>query len=112
MSVTSYPLEGDGVISNLFHFLWCKDEFDNGPKINIPDTIIYKYRQPAVWYFTSKKDGQIKKKSKINLTNVKIEEAFTRNTNGSDIVGYYLCLPENRDEEYTIGECGSGSMVI
>ena len=46
---SNYPLEGDGVIENLFYYLWCKDELDNGPKIRIPDTVIYKYRQPAVW---------------------------------------------------------------
>ena len=62
---SNYPLEGDGVIENLFYYLWCKDELDNGPKIRIPDTVIYKYRQPAVWYFTSL-SGQIKKKSKYN----------------------------------------------
>ena len=101
MSSNGYPLGGDGVIENLFHYLWLKDEFDKGPKLNVPDTIIYKYRQPSAWYFTSK-DGTIKKKTKFNLTNVRIEEAFTRNVHGSDICGYYLSLPENRDEQYTI----------
>ena len=42
-SFSNYPLEGDGVIDNLFYYLWMKDELDQGPKINIPDTIIYKY---------------------------------------------------------------------
>ena len=65
-SFSNYPLEGDGVIDNLFYYLWMKDELDQGPKINIPDTIIYKYRQPAYWYFTAK-NGQVKRKSKYNI---------------------------------------------
>ena len=52
-----------------------KDDLENGPKINIPDTVIYKFRQPAYWYFTSS-DGTVKKKTKYNLSNVRIEEAI------------------------------------
>ena len=96
-SFSNYPLEGDGVIDNLFYYLWMKDELDQGPKINIPDTIIYKYRQPAYWYFTAK-NGQVKRKSKYNLMNVRIEETFTRNTMGSDIIAYYLTTDEKTGE--------------
>eukprot|EP00515_Schizochytrium_aggregatum_P014615 CAMPEP_0202089550 /NCGR_PEP_ID=MMETSP0964-20121228/41396_1 /ASSEMBLY_ACC=CAM_ASM_000500 /TAXON_ID=4773 /ORGANISM="Schizochytrium aggregatum, Strain ATCC28209" /LENGTH=909 /DNA_ID=CAMNT_0048657643 /DNA_START=1 /DNA_END=2730 /DNA_ORIENTATION=- len=88
-SLSNLPLEGDGVVENLFHYLWCKDELDEGPCINIPDTIIYKFRSPAYWYFTSK-SGQIKRKSRYNLANIRIEEAFTRKVVGSDVVAYYL----------------------
>ncbi|CAK9085349.1 Small glutamine-rich tetratricopeptide repeat-containing protein beta [Durusdinium trenchii] len=88
-SLSSLPLEGDGMVENLFHYLWCKDELDAGPVINIPDTVIFKFRQPAYWYFTSK-SGEIKKKSRYNLTNIRIEEAFTRKSIGSDIIAYYL----------------------
>jgi len=77
------------MIENLFHYLWWKDELDSGPEINIPDTIIYKFRQPAFWYFTGK-DGKIKKKRKFNISNIKIEEAFASKELGSDIVAYYL----------------------
>ena len=86
---SNYPLEGDGLIEHLFYYLWMKDELDQGPVINIPDTIIYKYRQPAFWYFTAN-NGQVKRKSKYNLLNAKIEETFTRNKRGCDIVAYYL----------------------
>jgi hypothetical protein len=96
-SFSNYPLEGDGVIDNLFYYLWMKDELDQGPKINIPDTIIYKYRQPAYWYFTAK-NGQVKRKSKYNLMNVRIEETFNRNTMGSDIIAYYLTTDEKTGE--------------
>jgi len=89
VALPKLPLEGDGVIRNLLHFLWAKDELDEGPRINIPDTVIYEFRQPAIWYFTSK-NGQIKKKGKYNLSNIRIEEAFTRKAIGSDIIAYYL----------------------
>jgi hypothetical protein len=88
-ALANFPLEGDGIIENLFYYLWCKDELDHGPAINIPDTIIYKYRQPAFWYFTAK-DGTVKRKNKGNLVNVRIEEAFTRKATGSDIIAYYI----------------------
>ena len=74
-----------------------KDELDQGPKINIPDTIIFKYRQPAYWYFTAS-NGQVKRKSKYNLMNVRIEETFTRNRMGSDIVAYYLTTDDKTGE--------------
>ena len=88
-TLTNYPLEGDGVIENLFYYIWCKDELEQGPKVNIPDTIIYKFRQPAVWYFTGK-DGYVKKKSKANLVNMRIEQTFAQKNTGSDIVAYYI----------------------
>ncbi len=84
------------MIESLFHYLWSEDELDGRPQINIPDTIVYKYRQPALWYFTAK-DGRVKKKSKYNLVNVRIEEAFTRNSLGCDIVAYYISTPEAAD---------------
>ena len=96
-SFSNYPIEGDGVIDNLFYYLWMKDELDQGPKINIPDTIIFKYRQPAYWDFTAS-NGQVKRKSKYNLMNVRIEETFTRDRMGSDIVAYYLTTDDKTGE--------------
>lgn len=97
---SNYPLEGDGLIEHLFYYLWMKDELDQGPTINIPDTIVYKYRQPAFWYFTAS-NGQVKRKSKYNLLNAKIEETFTRNSRGCDIFAYYLTRGE-RPSDVTI----------
>ncbi len=94
--LSQLTLEGDGIIENLFHYLWCKDELECGPEINIPDTVVYKYRQPALWYFTSV-DGTLKKKSKANITNVHIEEAFFRKDMGCDIVAYYICDVPNEE---------------
>lgn len=42
-NVLGLHLEGDGVNENLFHFLWAKDEHDQGPPILIPDTVIFKF---------------------------------------------------------------------
>ena len=72
-ALRSFPLGGDGVIENLFYYLWCKDDESSGPVINVPDTIIFIFCQPAYWYFTSR-DGKIKKKNRYNLTSEKIIE--------------------------------------
>ena len=38
-------LEGDGVIENIYHFLWTKDTiFNTDPYVIIPQTILYGYR--------------------------------------------------------------------
>lgn len=88
-TVTSLPLEGDGVIENLFYYLWSKDEFDRSPCFNIPDTILYTFTQPSQWYFTSS-SGKLKRKTKANTTNVKIEFEFTKNSIGGNILAYYM----------------------
>ncbi|OQR96594.1 hypothetical protein THRCLA_07236 [Thraustotheca clavata] len=87
----NWALEGDGLVENLFYYLWCKDEFGGGPSLLIPDTIVYKFTQPAYWYFTSK-SGKVKKKSKTSLANVQIEKEFCRKLCGIDIVAYYLYM--------------------
>ena len=79
----------DGVSDTLFHWLWCKDELNFGPSLQIPDTIIYKFGQPIHWYFTGV-DDKLKKKSKQNLVNVKIEEALTKRVVGCDVIAYYI----------------------
>lgn len=87
---TPLPLEGDGLIENLFYFLWCKDDFNAGPRIFVPHTVLYKFSQPSAWYFTSLRSGKIKKKAKVNLNNLQIEHEFTKKRSASDIVAYYI----------------------
>ncbi|KAF0754084.1 hypothetical protein DYB28_002716 [Aphanomyces astaci] len=87
----NWGLEGDGVVENLFYYLWCKDEFGGGPSLLVPDTVVYKFTQPAFWYFTSK-SGKVKKKAKASLTNVQIEKEFCRKSCGVDIVAYYIYM--------------------
>lgn len=91
-SVTSFSLDGDGLVENLFHYLWAKDELDCGPVgINLPDTVIYRYRQPSFWYFTGK-SGKLKRKNRGNLSNANILDSFLKKRSGlCDIVAYHIC---------------------
>ncbi|DBA04069.1 TPA: hypothetical protein N0F65_009416 [Lagenidium giganteum] len=91
------PLEGDGLIENLFYFLWCKDDFGSGPSIFIPHTVLYKSTQPSAWYFTSRKSGKIKRKAKINLNNAQIEHALTKRKSATDVVAYHLYLNDHNN---------------
>lgn len=53
------------------------------PPSRFPETIpraqiVYKYRQPAYWYFTSWQDGFIKKKNRANIVSENIVDAMSR----------------------------------
>ena len=93
----------DGINENFFNLLWMKDELNFGPSINIPDTIIFKYGQPITWYFTSSQ-GKIKKKNRSNLLNARIEDAFTKNILGYDVIASYVSFPVGET-----GECNQTS---
>jgi hypothetical protein len=97
--VHDWPLEGDGLVENLYYYLWCKDEFGGGPSLLIPDTVIYKGQHPATWYFTSK-SGKVKRKLTSSLSNVQIEKEFTRKSFGVDIVAYYIYMKNGTFETY------------
>ena len=85
------PLEGDGLIENLYHYLWEKDGLDRGPTgVRIPDTVVFKLRSPVAWYFTSSKDSTIKRKRSVNMTMAKIEEGFLSNRGSSGVVAYFI----------------------
>ncbi len=46
-------LDGDGLIENLYHYIWSKDNLlGRRPKVNLPDTVLFRYERPAFWYFT------------------------------------------------------------
>ena len=84
-------LEGDGVIENIYHFLWTKDTiFNTDPYIIIPQTILYKYQKPCYWYFTSVIDGKLKKKSSGKVNSTHIREVFSKNISKSGIIAYYI----------------------
>ena len=84
-------LEGDGIIENIYHFLWTKDTiFNTDPYVIIPQTILYKYQKPCYWYFTSIIDGKLKKKSSGKVNPVHIREVFTKHISKSGIVAYYI----------------------
>ena len=90
-SKQTVDLHGDGLVENLFHFIWSKDcLFKTGPKVFIPDTIIYRFEQPAFWYFSSKKNGTVMRKNKKNLCNDQIENKFLKQVSPSGIVAVYI----------------------
>lgn len=94
-------LEGDGVIENIYHFLWTKDTiFNTEPYVVIPQTILYKYQKPCYWYFTSVKDYKLKKKSTGKITNEYIREAFTKRISPSGIIAYYIYKKKNLLSKY------------
>jgi hypothetical protein len=70
------------------------------PFVVIPHTIIYKYQKPCYWYFTSKQDGKLKKKSSMNLKNEHIREVFTKKVSKSGIVAYYIYKKINNYSKY------------
>jgi hypothetical protein len=53
------PHDGAGRAENLFHYIWSKDSlFKTSPDVMIPDTVVYRFEQPAFWYFSAiKKDN-------------------------------------------------------
>lgn len=103
-------IEGDGFIENIYHLLWMKDTlYEINPFIMIPQTIIYKYSKPCYWYFTSKIDSTLKKKSNLLLNNDKIKEEFLKNYDPNiDVVAYYVfqkfetkdCKPKGLEINY------------
>ena len=86
----SFQLSGDGILENLYHLLWMKDTmFHKKAKIPLPHTVIYKFEQPAHWYFTSKQ-GELMKRHGDNLGVKDIERAFLKKVSKSGIVAYYM----------------------
>lgn len=83
-------LEGDGVCDKFFELLWKRDLFsDSALALQIPDTVIFKFGAPSVWFFTSV-DGTIKRKTKAKVNSETIFEDFTKKGSSSGIVGCYV----------------------
>lgn len=71
--------------------------------MNLPDTIIFKYDQPYIWYFA--KDKVLKRKSKMKLTINEIERVFLKKIPKSGIVAMYVTqFPVNEQKEKLIYE--------
>jgi hypothetical protein len=98
-----HPLERDGIVEELYHYMWEKDHSREGEGMHafIPDTIVFKNRVVTGWFFTSlggRERGIIKRKVKANISNEAIEEAFLRKTPEEfDIVAVYIENPEGED---------------
>jgi hypothetical protein len=82
----------DGFTEAFYHLLWAKNF--NGepcPEVLVPDTIIYKYRIPAYWYFTGG-DGRLKRKAKANIKNELILKSFCAAARSDkDVVAMHIC---------------------
>merc|ERR1719440_582842 len=90
LQVTRAHLEGDGVSDRLFELLWKRDLFsDSALALRIPDTVIFRYSAPSVWYFTSV-DGTIKRKTKAKVNSEHIFEDFLKRASGSGILACYV----------------------
>eukprot|EP00927_Polykrikos_kofoidii_P032358 TRINITY_DN27599_c0_g1_i1.p1 TRINITY_DN27599_c0_g1~~TRINITY_DN27599_c0_g1_i1.p1 ORF type:complete len:963 (-),score=181.19 TRINITY_DN27599_c0_g1_i1:208-3024(-) len=93
-------LEGDGVAARLFEILWKRDLLsDSSLALRIPDTVIFKYNAPSLWYFTSV-DGTIKRKGKAKVNREHIEKEFNRRASSSGILAYYV----STEADETVGE--------
>ena len=91
-------LTRDGISEEFFHLMWLKDELNFGPSLNIPDTIVVKYGQPTCWYFTAS-NGKVRKKNRQNLMNARIEEVFTKNILGYDVLAMFINIYQEEDPE-------------
>lgn len=58
------------------------------PSLLIPDTVIFKYDEPQIWYFMS--EGSLKKKNKSKLNIDHIGEIFLKKAPPSGIIAYIL----------------------
>lgn len=88
--VSRLGLEGDGVGDRLFELLWKRDLFsDSALALRIPDTVIFRYGAPALWYFTSV-DGTIKRKTKAKVNGEYIFKEFVKRESASGIVACYV----------------------
>ncbi|CAE7288819.1 unnamed protein product [Symbiodinium sp. CCMP2592] len=73
-----------------FELLWKRDLLsDQSVALRIPDTIVFKFNYPSVWYFTSL-DGTLKRKHKSKLNDEYIFQQFLKRPPACGIVAYYV----------------------
>jgi len=73
-----------------FELIWRKDLLSQQSiTLRIPDTIVFKFNCPSVWYFTSV-DGTIKRKHKAKLDAEYILREFLKRPLACGIVAYYV----------------------
>lgn len=103
-----HPLEGDGMLVNLFHYLWKKNrELQSCPLVRVPSTIVYEHNFPRGWYFYDAKHNELRKKTGKELDTNSIYKEFSRPENDScEIVASYLSKLEDEEtgEEITLVE--------
>ena len=86
-------LRNEGLLAGFFRLLWLKNVGKNSSTltgINIPHSVIYKYRKPVAWYFTCK-ESVIKKKNKKRLITTTIDEELQKVCESkSGVVAVYM----------------------
>lgn len=94
-------LEKDGLVDTLYQYLWTKNDREEGCRVVIPDTIVYRNRIVEGWYFTARSGrdaGTVKRKAKQSITPQIIEELFLAKVHEEfDIVATYMENPEGSD---------------
>uniref|UniRef100_A0A6U0L0M8 Uncharacterized protein n=1 Tax=Percolomonas cosmopolitus TaxID=63605 RepID=A0A6U0L0M8_9EUKA len=95
---SKHPLEGDGTITKLFHYLWKKNkDLESCPLVRTPDTIVYEHNFPNGWYSFS--NNELRRKSGKDIETKSIIQEFERKAKreGDEhgIVAYYLSCAEN-----------------
>ncbi|KAF1775582.1 hypothetical protein GQ600_3854 [Phytophthora cactorum] len=77
---TALPLEGDGLVENLFHYLWTTDDLGGGPRVCVP---------PTSQKWTHQAQTSSKPHGGACRTLIHKRKAAT------NIVAYYLYLPKS-----------------
>ncbi len=67
------------------------------PTVYVPDTIVFKFNTPEIWYFGN--DRGVRKKLKYNVTFENIEKSFLRKTPKHGIVAQYIVSENNPDQK-------------
>ena len=87
----------DGLVDELFYYVWKKNPLKPGPAVlSLPDTIVYKWDMPSVWYFTAR-DGSIRVRRSKNYTKQTIAQQFLKKIGPSQIVAMYIASPKGAD---------------
>ena len=59
------PADAEGCVLQLYDYLWSGG---GAQGVRLPHTVVYKYRQPAYWFFTAH-DGHLRRKHRAHVTN-------------------------------------------
>ena len=74
------PADAEGCVLQLYDYLWSGG---GAQGVRLPHTVVYKYRQPAYWFFTAQ-DGHLRRKHRAHVTNAHIYAEFTRGAAAAD----------------------------
>ena len=88
------PLEGVGLVQNIYEYLWTKNNllqskfnFHQCPSVLVPDTILLRNKVPVAHYYSGK-DGALQQRTK-DLSLQKITEILS-SYDGADIICVFV----------------------